>query len=284
MRVLSAVVLTSAVAAAVAYSNGPRERGPGGHCHKPPHSPVLETFDTDRDGEVSAAEMENAGAALAALDSNGDGVLSADELPRPPRRGPHEHGRPGPPPRHDDDRPTPPRDRPELEAIENGADSTQGTVTIRGGYETDARDRGRPVALIAAALGVEPQVFRDAFSGVTPARGGDPTPAHARANKQVLMDALGPHGVTNDRLDEVSNYYRYQPQDGGLWQHTPAQASAVIEDGKVVAVEITNAGSGYTTPPQITIAGHGNVQIEATIEFSTDLKTNGRVTSLSIVE
>lgn len=155
---------------------------------------------------------------------------------------------------------------------------------IRSGHETDPRDRGRPVSLIAAALGVEPQVFRDAFSGVTPARGGGPTAAHARANKQVLMDALGPHGVTNERLDEVSNYYRYQPQDGGLWRHTAAQATAVIEDGMVVAIEIVDAGSGYTNAPTVTVAGHDDVTIEASIEFTTDLETNGRLASLKIVE
>ncbi|MGB0580486.1 MAG: hypothetical protein ACPGVU_12345, partial [Limisphaerales bacterium] len=106
------------------------------------------------------------------------------------------------------------------------------SVTLEGGYATDPRDNGRPVALIGPALGVTPEIFRDAFSGVTPARDGRPGPDHARANKRVLMDALGKHGITNERLDEVSNFYRYQPQDGGLWKHEPAEILAVMKDGK----------------------------------------------------
>src|SRR5688500_17958881 len=46
------------------------------------------------------------------------------------------------------------------------------TVTISGGHQTDARDNGRPVVLIAAALGVPTEVFRTALSGVTPAENG----------------------------------------------------------------------------------------------------------------
>jgi hypothetical protein len=46
-------------------------------------------------------------------------------------------------------------------------------VTITGGYATDPRDNGRPVRLVAGALGVPPDVFREAFSHVTPAPGGE---------------------------------------------------------------------------------------------------------------
>jgi hypothetical protein len=70
--------------------------------------------------------------------------------------------------------------------------------------------------LIAAALGVKPEEFRQAFSGVTPAKGRGPTAEEARRNKDALMRVLGPLGVTNDRLDEASDYYRYRPQAGEL--------------------------------------------------------------------
>ena len=46
------------------------------------------------------------------------------------------------------------------------------TLTITGGHETDPRDRGRPVVLIGNALGVTPEIFRDAFSHVKPAAAG----------------------------------------------------------------------------------------------------------------
>src|SRR4051794_40101505 len=97
------------------------------------------------------------------------------------------------------------------------AAETRLPVTFSGGHETDPRDHGRPVVLIAAALNVKQEVFRKAFSGVTPARGRRPTGDEQRRNKEVLLKALGPYKVTNDRLDEVSDYYRYRPEKGELW-------------------------------------------------------------------
>lgn len=164
------------------------------------------------------------------------------------------------------------------------ADAPAGTVVFQGGYETDSVDRGRPVALIAAVLGVETEVFRDAFSGVTPAHGRGPSEAEAQANKKVLLDALGKYGITNERLDEVSNYYRYRPQSGELWQHTPATATATVENGQVVSVKITNAGAGYMAPPTVVVAGHPNATVKATIEFTKDFETNGRLSSLTVVK
>src|SRR5438045_1713230 len=64
-------------------------------------------------------------------------------------------------------------------------------VTFSGGHETDPKDGGRPVVLVAAGLGVKPEVFREAFRGVTPARDGRPTPEQARKNKEALLKVLG---------------------------------------------------------------------------------------------
>jgi len=51
----------------------------------PPHPPLLlAVFDTDRDGVLSAEEIQNASAALAKLDQNSDGKITQDEM-RPPR-------------------------------------------------------------------------------------------------------------------------------------------------------------------------------------------------------
>src|SRR4051812_2782238 len=99
-------------------------------------------------------------------------------------------------------------------------------VTFSGGHETDPQDKGRPVVLIAAALGVKSEVFREAFRGVTPAKGRGPTDEEAKKNKAALMKVLAPLGVTNERLDEVSNFYRYRPQSGELWRVAPARAHA----------------------------------------------------------
>ncbi|MCC9609431.1 hypothetical protein LOC68_05245 [Blastopirellula sp. JC732] len=198
---------------------------------------------------------------------------------RPPRPG-DERDPNGRPPRPGDDRRPPRREEPTVDLSK----LAPGTVVFQQGYETDPRDGGRPVVLVAAGLGVTSDVFRDAFSGVRPARGRGPTGEEARRNKEVLMNALGPHGVTNDRLDEVSNYYRYRPQNGELWTHTPAKATAIIENGMVTGLKIDNPGAGYSSPPKVVIAGYPDVEVKAEIEFGKDLRTNGQVTSLTLVK
>src|SRR6185295_13684382 len=131
-------------------------------------------------------------------------------------------------------------------AVSNSqAIETKIPVTFSGGHETDPQDHGRPVVLVAAGLGVKPEVFRKAFSGVTPARGRGPTREEARRNKEALMKVLRPYKVTTDRLDEVSNYYRYRPQEGELWNHAEAKAHAVVEGGKLIKIVIDEPGSGY---------------------------------------
>src|SRR3954470_24941953 len=107
-----------------------------------------------------------------------------------------------------------------------GMGETKVPVLFSGGDDTEPRDRGRPVVLISAALGVKTEVFRDAFSGVKPAKDGKPSKQEAQRNKEVLMKALKPHGVSPELLDEVSNYYRYRPGKGSLWKATGAKAYA----------------------------------------------------------
>lgn len=59
---------------------------------KPPHPPVSPLFaalDTDENGEISAEEIAAAAEALPAVDSNGDGVISLDEVRvHPPEKNP----------------------------------------------------------------------------------------------------------------------------------------------------------------------------------------------------
>lgn len=250
----------------------------------PPREAVFELFDKDHDERLSAEEIEQAATALMARDANGDGMLTQDELPqsRPPRprrgrSGPDDAGfRPG----ADDGRQH--RQRPARDNIPESAQEA-GTVLFEDGYLTDDRDGGRPVALIAAALDVEPAVFRDAFRGVRPSSFGPPTAFRAQANKRVLMDALAPRGVTNERLDEVSNYYRYRPEQGEMWPHQPARAKAVMEDGRVTGVELLDGGHGYLSAPHVTIAGYEHIRLQAELAYSRDFARNGRVASLRIV-
>lgn len=231
----------------------------------PRGGPYLDLFDTNHDGEISTKEIEAAISVLRKLDRNRDGKLTRDELPRPPRPGDSHVG-----------------DRNNLNHSQTEA--AKGTVLFNNGYQTDRRDGGRPVALIAAALGVKPQVFRDAFSKVRPSRSGPPSPTRARMNKDALMKALGRYGITNDRLDEVSNYYRYRPESGRIWRHSPATATAIVKSGKVTGFKLLNAGSGYLVAPTISVAGYPNVKAKATIEFSRDFSKNGRITSVQVIK
>jgi hypothetical protein len=58
----------------------------------------------------------------------------------------------------------------------------------------------------------------------------------------------------------------------------------VIEDGKVKKVVVTEAGSGYSSPPKVTIKGMDKVTLKATLHFDKELKKNGSVESVEVVE
>ena len=163
------------------------------------------------------------------------------------------------------------------------ADEMKIPIRFTGGHETDRRDHGRPVVLVAAGLGVSPELFREAFRGVTPARGGPPSRAQAQRNKRALLKVLGPHGVTNERLDEVSDYYRYRPELGELWRCRPAKAQAIVKDGRVTRIEVTEAGAGYSSLPKATIQGFEATPLEVKLHFDKDLETNGSIKGIEIL-
>ncbi|WP_409345388.1 hypothetical protein [Paenibacillus sp. MBLB4367] len=175
--------------------------------------------------------------------------------------------------------------KPATETVSSATDQNGYSIVISGGYDTDLQDHGRPIALIAAALGVKPEVFRQAFSGVTPAGAGSsgPTSEQAQSNKAALMKVLAPYGITNERLDEVSNYYRYNGVKGEVWKRTPAALATTTKDGVVTGVTIKHAGSGYSSAPTIKITGpNGEITAIATIAYTTDFKTNGSIASIEI--
>jgi len=165
----------------------------------------------------------------------------------------------------------------------SSATSTTVTVRIAAGHETDARDHGRPVVLIAAALGVPTEVFREAFSGVHPADPDEgPTSDEAQANKAALLKVLAPYGVTNERLDEVSNHYRYVQSHGELWTHSAAKARAVVRGGKIVALKLVDGGAGYSSTPTVTVKGYPAAKVKVRVAYGTDLQANGRIASLKL--
>lgn len=160
---------------------------------------------------------------------------------------------------------------------------TRVPVVFSEGHDTDRRDRGRPVVLIANALGVSPQVFRDAFSHVRPAHAGtEPDPRQVQANKGALLSALGKYGVTNEKLDQVSDYYRYPPGRGKIWHTKPAVANALVQDGKITGYEIVSGGAGYTSPPIVSVPTMPNARATATLAFGKVLETNGSVSAITV--
>jgi hypothetical protein len=157
-------------------------------------------------------------------------------------------------------------------------------LVFSGGHDIGPGDHGRPCVLIAAALGVKTEVFREAFSGVTPAKDRGPSGDEARRNKEALLKVLGPHGITNERIDEVSDFYRYRPQNGELWKHRQAEAHAVLENGKIAKVVVTDPGFGYSTPPQITVSGHPDAKFLVTLSFDKDFQKNGSIAAIEVVD
>jgi hypothetical protein len=176
-----------------------------------------------------------------------------------------------------------PRQRPAEEPVFL-ADGTQRIpVVFSGGFETNPADRGRPVNLIAGALGVAPEVFRGAFSRVRPAPAGtEPAGERVRENKQVLLAALGPHGITNERLDTVTDYYRYNRSRGEMWPTEPATAFAFVQNGAMAPFEITNGGSGYNSPPTVTVPGVDGAAAEVQLSFGAEFDGNGSVTAIAL--
>ena len=73
---------------------GPEARGPA-RGMRPPQMPLMTALDADKNGEISAKEIENAVAALKKLDKNNDGKLTREEL-RPQFGGPGRGGPGGP--------------------------------------------------------------------------------------------------------------------------------------------------------------------------------------------
>ena len=161
---------------------------------------------------------------------------------------------------------------------------TREPVVFSGGHETEGVDHGRPVVLIAAALGVAPEVFREAFSHVHPAGpgSGGPTDAEARQNKAALMNALGKYGITDERLNTVSNFYRYPPGRGNIWKNKPATANALVKNGAVVGYEITSGGAGYSSPPAVSVPNVKGATAKVEISFGKDLETNGAVSAITV--
>lgn len=88
MNILRSTALVAAGTLAILTTFTARaQNGEAGAGSRPerPLPPIVAALDADKNGEIDAAEIANAAVALKALDKNGDGKLSADEI-RPARR------------------------------------------------------------------------------------------------------------------------------------------------------------------------------------------------------
>jgi hypothetical protein len=147
-------------------------------------------------------------------------------------------------------------------------------VVFTGGYDTN------PLTMAARWLWSR---GRSAFRRVKPAPAGEaPDPAQVRLNKQALLDTLEPYGVTNDRLDAMSNYYRYNRSRGEWWRHRRASAYALVRHGVITGFDIINPGSGYSSAPQISVPGYSDVSATATLTFGPDFAQNGSIKAIKL--
>jgi hypothetical protein len=79
-KAVIALVSLSLAGTVLAQQQNPRRPEDGG---RPPRPQIETALDANNDGNIDAAEIANAPAALLKLDKNGDGKLSPDEY-RPP--------------------------------------------------------------------------------------------------------------------------------------------------------------------------------------------------------
>ena len=110
-----------------------------------------------------------------------------------------------------------------------------------------------------------------------------PTGSEARENKAALLNALAKYGVTNERLDAVSDYYRYVASRNELWRHKPAVAYALVEDGAVIGYEVADGGAGYSSVPRVSVPGIASTKARAAIAYGKILERNGSVSAITIV-
>ena len=166
-------------------------------------------------------------------------------------------------------------------AAPTGATAATGTVTITGGQVSDititnggAGYTTAPTVTITGdgtgAQGVA-VISASSLSGVTVVRGGSgflfaPNITFVGGGGHAASGIVNLVGTSIAKIDVINGGANYnavptvalvggfQPGSGGV----NAKATAVLSGGQVVAINITNAGSGYVTNPQVVITAAHN--------------------------
>ncbi|WP_053084070.1 hypothetical protein [Nostocoides australiense] len=155
--------------------------------------------------------------------------------------------------------------------------------------------RGWTGKLSAAAVAVTLAIFGGSAAGALGAEQAVPAGAHlhgARVAASSGGDAARPASPTDST--KVPHYFGPWPNwalsplvknnatvtiDGGGGTGAEATATLSPVDGSVLSVELTNHGSGYTSPPTVTITG-GNP--DATAHAS--VTTSGGLTTFTVTD
>ena len=139
------------------------------------------------------------------------------------------------------------------------------------------------MVLIAAALKVPTEVFRKAFSGVTPAAGGqEPEAGQVHRNKETLLCVPAPTASPTTNLTRSPTITDTAAAKERCGEMSPAAATAIIHDGVVTGFTITNAGSANSSPPGISIAGMDDPNAKVKLHFGTDFRTNGSIQEITL--
>jgi hypothetical protein len=166
LRLALVVIPLAAAGAAFAQTSSTTtttQSGPRRGGHGPRGNPIIRAIDTDRNHEISAAELANAAIGIRALDLNADGSVTADELrPARPADAPERPAPPADAPAHA--RPT----DPVMLALDANSDGTLNATEITNAATSlaalDANKDGkltideiRPLPPEGAATGAGPQ-------------------------------------------------------------------------------------------------------------------------------
>ena len=149
VRRILALVVALAFTCSIGRAQAPDRQRRGG---RRPGFPVMQALDANGDGEISAEEMQNAQAALKKLDGNGDGKLDQTELRpqfgrmRGPQRGPGGPGAPG----GDFGKPPVPKDDAEKKLLEAIRVMQQGP-----GFANVPESDGRLLRVLTEAVGAK---------------------------------------------------------------------------------------------------------------------------------